>query len=76
MAPSAKITAILIGLAWIANALLMLLSPRSWFRLPRWTGVHGSMKYSDGRGDVAVRMLGVGFLGGFAWVVYDLLLSR
>jgi hypothetical protein len=67
--PFREIIALLIGLVWTSNAFLMLLSPRSWFRLARWTGVQGS----HGRNSIAVRMLGALFLGVFAWISYDML---
>src|ERR1700730_17856022 len=72
MTPLRNILALLIGLVWISNAFLMLLSPRSWFRLSRWTGVQGS----HGRNAMAIRMLGAIFLGVFAWISYDMLFSH
>jgi hypothetical protein len=72
MIPFSKIIALLIGLVWINNAFLMLLSPLSWFRLARWTGVQGS----HGRNTIVVRMLGAIFLGVFVWISYDMLFSH
>jgi hypothetical protein len=66
------------GLVWIGNACLMLVFPRPWFKCSRRFGLQGALteeKYS-GRGVIEVRALGAIFLGGFAWVIYELLFSR
>jgi hypothetical protein len=74
----ARICAVLFGLFWLINALFMLVSPRAWFRLPKWFTVYGTLteeKHSRGRGAIEVRILGAMFLGGFAWVIYGAFFS-
>jgi hypothetical protein len=68
--------AILFGLAWAMNGAFMLVSPRAWFRLPRWLGVHGQLAardYASGGGALVVRLLGGICLAIIAWVLYDML---
>jgi hypothetical protein len=70
--------AMLFGLVWVSNAFLMLVYPPAWFRWSRRLGIQGNLtekKYS-GRGAIEVRVLGAVFLGGFAWVIYDMLFSH
>ena len=70
------IVACLVGACFLANGLLMAVSPRAWFRLPKWIGVHGSLrkeKYSSGPASIEVRLLGVIFVSVVSWVVYDAL---
>jgi hypothetical protein len=46
---------------WVFNGLIMLVSPRAWFRLPAWLGFQGSLteaKYGSGWGAIQVRLLG------------------
>jgi hypothetical protein len=65
---------VLFGAFLFGNGLLMLLSPKVWFRLPSWLGVHGSLtkkKYSRGPASVEVRLLGAIFVAVISWVVYD-----
>jgi len=50
---------------WVFNGLVMLVSPRAWFRLPSWLGFQGSLteaKYGSGWGAIQVRLLGAIFL--------------
>jgi len=50
---------------WVFNGLIMLASPRAWFRLPSWLGFQGALteaKYGSGWGAIQVRLLGAIFL--------------
>ena len=71
--------AIVVGLIMTINAAFMLVSPRSWFRLPSWLRAQGSLmedKYASGWGAVQVRLTGGLILAAIAWVLYDMLLRR
>jgi hypothetical protein len=51
--------AVLLSIA--ANAIYMLISPRAWFRLPRWFRKSGGLsekRYSSGSGAIQIRILG------------------
>jgi hypothetical protein len=66
----------LVGAAvWlVVNASFMLASPRAWFRLPRWLGLHGSLteaRYGSGWGAIQTRMAGALMLSVVVWVVFD-----
>jgi uncharacterized membrane protein len=61
------------------NAIFMLVSPRAWFRLPRWLLFNGSMterKYGSGLGAVETRLGGAAMLAAILWVLYEALLKR
>jgi hypothetical protein len=61
------------------NGLIMLVSPRAWFRLPSWLGFQGSLteaKYGSGWGALQVRLAGTIFLGFVLWVSYNSLSGR
>ena len=69
----------LFGAFFLGNGLLMAASPRVWFRLPTWIGVHGRFtkeKYSSGPVSIGVRLLGAVFVAVVSWVVYDVLSRR
>jgi len=54
------------------NAMFMLISPRAWYRLPRWLGFSNRLtesEYGSGWGAVQIRLLGGCFL---AVIVYFL----
>ena len=68
------IAIVVIGL--IINGLCMLVSPRAWYRLPHWFRASGGLpeeKYGRGWGAIQVRLVGATFLGGIAWVIYDVI---
>jgi hypothetical protein len=68
------ILALLLGAYIIVNAAYMLVSPRAWYRLPRWLRANGSLsesKYSTGPEALTIRMTGLLLLGTIAWVLYD-----
>lgn len=47
------------------NAMFMLISPRAWFRLPRWLRLSGGLtesEYGSGGGAVQIRLVGGCFL--------------
>ena len=70
------IVACLFGACFLANGLLMAVSPRAWFRLPKWIGVHGSLnkeKYSSGPASIEVRLLGAILVAVVGWIVYDVI---
>ena len=61
---------------FLFNGAVMLISPRTWFRLPSWLAGHGTMterKYDSRSGRLQVRMLGAIFIGVVAYVVIDIL---
>jgi hypothetical protein len=64
------ICSILFGVFWVANATIMLASPKRWFQLPSpWSGVRGTMteqKYGNTWGHLQIRILGAIFLAA-AW---------
>ena len=67
------ICTILFGIVWITNAAIMLASPKLWFRLPSWTGVHGIMterKYGNKWGFLQIRILGGIFLVAGLGIIY------
>ena len=71
--------AALVAIIMVVNAVFMLLSPRAWFRLPKWVGAWGSLtqeRYSTGWGGIQVRITGAVILGGIGWVLYDFLIRR
>jgi hypothetical protein len=69
---------VLLGIVMTINGAFMLTSPRAWFGLPRWLGLHGSFtkeKYSTGWGAIEVRLTGALTLAAIAWVLYDMFLG-
>lgn len=80
----AKAVLVICGAAILAGGLLvngffMLISPRRWYRLPRWLPATGSLQesmYSAGWGAVQVRLVGATFIGVTAWVLYAVLTRR
>jgi hypothetical protein len=70
------ICAILFGVFWVANAAIMLASPKLWFQLPSWSGVHGTMteqKYGNTWGHLQIRILGAIFLAVSLGIIYDII---
>ena len=61
------------GLLFVFNSIVMIVSPRTWFRLPEWIGLQGSLTETrDGQGlGIQVRILGAVWLSVIGWVVYD-----
>lgn len=58
------------------NAVIMLISPRVWFRIPPWIRFSGSLsaeKFSSGSGAIQVRLLGACFLGILFWFMHGCL---
>jgi hypothetical protein len=56
------------------NSAFMLVSPKAWFRLPRWilsAGPLAESKYASGLGAIEVRITGALGLGAICWVLYD-----
>ena len=74
-----RITAIALGLYFVANGVFMLASPSAWFNLPEWFAPRGAHmtpeKYASGWA-LEMRLLGVVFLGTPIWVVYDMFRPR
>jgi len=69
------ICALLFGLLWVANAVIMLTSPRLWFRMPYWTAFRGSVterQYGDRAGHFLIRFLGATCLAFSIWIFYDM----
>ena len=70
---------VVLGAVMFVNAIFMLVSPRTWFRLPSWIGVRGTLteeKYSSGWGGIQVRSAGAISLGFIAWVLYHSLIRQ
>ena len=68
------VAVVAIGLT--TNAAFMLVSPRAWFRLPRWIRLTGSVserRYGTSWSAIGVRLAGAITLGVVSWVLYDLL---
>ena len=62
----------------LVNAFYMLVSPKAWFRLPRWLGLQGVLtpeRYSSSWGGLQVRILGMIIIGTAGWITYELLAS-
>jgi len=73
------IAAIYLALLLIINGSFMLVSPRTWFRLPTWLSARGSLteeKYSTGWGALEVRLTGAAFLAVVVWVIYRMILGH
>jgi hypothetical protein len=63
-----------LGAILTINAVVMLISPRAWFKLPNWIRAQGTLserKNSRGFGAFELRVLGALMLAAIAWVVYD-----
>jgi hypothetical protein len=69
------VAAIMLGLVFVMNGFFMLVSPRTYFKLPNWLAPRGGhiteKKYGSGWRALEVRICGAAFLGTTAWVVYD-----
>lgn len=78
---AAKVFLVFCGLTFVfigivVNALFMLVSPRAWYRLPKWFRASGGLseeEYGRGWGAIQVRIAGAIALAMTAWVVYDFL---
>jgi hypothetical protein len=54
------------------SSLYMLISPKAWFDLPSWIGLHGALRRTmvkDRWGSIQIRMLGAIFLLGICYVI-------
>jgi hypothetical protein len=54
------------------NSLLMLISPKLWFRMPTWMRLSNfpEAKFKDGRGGIRIRLLGAIFLAAIIWFAH------
>jgi hypothetical protein len=71
--------ATLVAAVMIINATFMLVSPKSWFRLPGWlrtTGTLTEQKYGSGWGAVEVRITGALILALIGWVLFDVAVNH
>lgn len=67
------LTVLFIGI--VVNGLYMLVSPRAWYRLPRWFRASGGLpeeEYNRGWATLQVRFVGATFLAVTVWVLYDI----
>jgi hypothetical protein len=67
--------AVLVGFMFTFNGIVMLVSPKAWFRIPPWLAGRGTMteqKYSTRNGALQVRALGAIFIAGVAYVLISL----
>ncbi len=76
--PSNKLLDLELQLSWlrVANAVIMLVSPRVWFRMPGWSSFRGTIterQYGDRAGHFLVRFLGATCLGFSLWIFYDMI---
>ncbi len=67
--------------ALVANAVVMLVSPRTWFRLSEWVRLTGSLqlhhqKYESGWGAIEVRLLGAFLLGLIVYMLQGMFVRR
>jgi hypothetical protein len=63
----------------LVNAVVMVVSPQRWFRMPSWLALRGTLteqRYSSGWGSLCVRFLGAGIIAVFAYVALDLTVDR
>lgn len=63
-----------LGAILAINAAVMLVSPRTWFKLPTWIRAQGTIserKNSHGFGALELRLLGALMLAAIVWVIYD-----
>jgi hypothetical protein len=74
------IMAAVLGAGLLTNALFMLISPRAWFRLPKWFPARSDSiteeRYGSGGGAAVVRMTGAVVLAFILYVLYDIYLRR
>jgi hypothetical protein len=57
------------------NGIVMLVSPRTWFRLPSWLAGRGRIteqEYGTRNGSLQIRVLGFIFVAAVAYVLIDL----
>ncbi len=57
----------------MVNAVYMLLSPKAWFALPKWLGLHGVVtpeRYGDRGGAIMIRMLGALTIAALFWIAW------
>lgn len=69
---------VLVGVVMAVNGACMMVSPRAWFRLPRWIRAQGSIteeQYGSGGWALLLRITGAAILATIAWVIYDSLSS-
>lgn len=70
---------VVVGIVMSVNACYMTVSPRAWFRLPRWIRAAGSLtaeQYSAGWGAIQVRAAGAITIAAIGWVVFQLFFGR
>jgi hypothetical protein len=60
------------------NSLLMLISPKLWFRMPMWIRLSNfpEAKFSDGWGGIQIRLLGAIFLAAIIWFAHGLVYNH
>jgi hypothetical protein len=69
------VAASLVGFMFTFNGIVMVVSPRTWFRLPSWFAGRGTMterKYSTRNGSLQVRVLGAIFVAAVAYLLINL----
>jgi hypothetical protein len=65
-----------VGVVIVVNPSVMLVSPRTWFRLPGWLRAQGTLterQYGRGWGAVQLRIGGCVVLASIGWIVFDML---
>ena len=70
---------IVVVVAVVGNGVLMLASPRTWFRIPHWVRLSGSLsetKYSSGWGAIQIRVLGACFVAIMIWFLRGCMAGR
>lgn len=61
---------------FVVNGLVMVISPRRWFELPRWLGMWGSLpkEISTEPASLGIRIAGGMFIAVAGFVLYEFLL--
>ena len=65
---------LVLGALIATNAVVMLISPKVWFRLPGWLRAQGTLteeKYGTGWGAIQVRLCGALILAFMTWIILD-----
>ena len=67
--------AVIVVLSLSTNAVFMIISPKTWFRLPSWIRANGTLTektYGSGWGAVQVRVLGAIMLTVITWIAFHI----
>jgi hypothetical protein len=69
-----------VALVLLINALFMLISPRAWFRFPKWLPARNSAmteeRYGSGPDAIATRITGAVIIAFILYILFDVFLKR